>query len=114
MSHLLVQCPDAVRVIGGHHAGTIPAAGKAGGPGGSPRGFPDRASNRRCYVESTMRERARNGAAIVIAGLGVMLGIQALTAPHIAFTGITLRREGDPAVLVVAAVDPATPYHGDI
>ena len=57
-----------------------------------------------------MRERTRNGAAIVIATLGVLLAAQALLAPQIAFTGITLRRDG--TVLVVAAVDPASRAYG--
>jgi signal transduction histidine kinase len=57
-----------------------------------------------------MRERIRNAAAIVVATLGVLLGFQALIAPQIAFTGITLRRDGQ--VLVVAAVDPASRAYG--
>ena len=59
-----------------------------------------------------MRERTRNGAAIVIATLGVLLAVQALLAPQIAFTGITLRR--DDHVLVVATVDPASRVYGHI
>ena len=57
-----------------------------------------------------MRERTRNWAAIVIAAVGVLLGVQALVAPQIAFTGITLRRDG--TELVVAAVDPASRAYG--
>ena len=59
-----------------------------------------------------MHERTRNGAAIVIAAMGVLLAAQALLAPQIAFTGITLRRDG--TVLVVAAVDPASRAFGHI
>jgi signal transduction histidine kinase len=61
-----------------------------------------------------MRERTRNDAAIVIAAVGVILAIAALLAHQITFTGITLSRVGDPAVLVVADVDPASRYFGII
>jgi signal transduction histidine kinase len=54
-----------------------------------------------------MRERIRNGAAIVVAGLCLALAIQALSAPQLEFTGITLKVEG--SELVVATVDPASP-----
>ncbi len=61
-----------------------------------------------------MGERIRNRTAIVIAALSLVLGVQALLAPQIAFTGITLRRDlrPDGPVLVVAAVDPASRAHG--
>lgn len=63
-----------------------------------------------------MRERVRNGAAILIGGMCVAIAIQALLAPQLLFTGITLRREGptlgDLPTLVVAAVDPASGAYG--
>ena len=53
-----------------------------------------------------MRERIRNWASIMVAGLGLAMAIPALLAPGVAFTGITLESRG--SELVVGAVDPAS------
>lgn len=59
-----------------------------------------------------MRERIRNWASIVVAGLCLGLAIPALLAPPTALNGITLGFEG--SVLIVAAVDPDSDIISDV